>query len=143
MTNSVTHASGCTSRGPPTPMPCRIITSNLELSHALIATKEIPDDNSHTRHSQCDITSEGGHTSDTPPITSEGAQSLTETLSPQIFPRRLLRNGHIPHGHEPQKKPLVSAASSERRHPPRHWKGNGIQGTHEVTPTETTLDARF
>jgi hypothetical protein len=124
-------------------MPCRIIKPNLELSHAPIATNKINDNNSHTRHPQCAITSEGGHAYNTPPITSKGAHSLLETLSPQLVPRRLLRYGHIPHGHRPRRQPLVSAASSKRRHPPRHRKRNGILGTHEVSSSTTTLDARI
>jgi hypothetical protein len=45
-----------------TPMPCRMIQSNISLSHAPTATNEITDKNSHTRHHQLAITSEGGHT---------------------------------------------------------------------------------
>jgi hypothetical protein len=51
------------------------------------AAKEITDDNSHSRRPQCAITSEGGHTSDNPSITSEGAHWLPETLTPQPVAR--------------------------------------------------------
>jgi hypothetical protein len=124
-------------------MPCRIIKSNISLSHAPIATNEIKDNNLHTRHHQRAITSKGGHTQDAQPITSEGAHSLAATLSPQLVPKRLLRNGHRPHGHRPRTQPLVSAAPSKRRHTPRHWKRNGIHGTYEGSPTTTTLDTRI
>jgi hypothetical protein len=63
------------------------------------ASNDITDNNSHTRRHQRAITSEGGHTKDAQPITSEGAHSLTEYCSPQPVPTRLLRNGHCPHGH--------------------------------------------
>jgi hypothetical protein len=121
-------------------MPCRIIKPNLRLSHAHIATNEITYNNSHTRHLQRAITSEGGHTN-AQPITSEGAHSLAATLSPQLVPKRLLWNGHRPHGHRPRIQPLVSAAPIKRHHPPRHRKRNGIHGTYEGSPTTTTLDA--
>jgi hypothetical protein len=101
------------------------------------------DDNSHPRLHQCAITSEGGHPSDTTSFTSEGAHWLPETLSPQLISGRLLRNGHSPHGHSPRRQPLVSATPSKRRHPPSHWKRNGILGTHEGSPSTTTLDARI
>jgi hypothetical protein len=42
-----------------------LINPNLELTHAQQAAEEITDDNSHSRHPRCAITSEGGHTSDT------------------------------------------------------------------------------
>jgi hypothetical protein len=62
---------------------CRIIQSNLSFSHAPAASNEITDNNYHTRHTQRAITYEGGHTKDAQPITSEGAPSLAESLSPQ------------------------------------------------------------
>jgi hypothetical protein len=86
-----------------THMPCRIIQSNRSFSHAPDASDEITDNNSHTRHNHCAITPEGGHTKDTQPITSEGAPSLAESLSPHPVPKRLLRNGHCPYGHRPWK----------------------------------------
>jgi hypothetical protein len=52
----------CACQGRPTPKPRSIIKPNLELAHAHRATNEITDDNSHPRHPQCAITSEGGHT---------------------------------------------------------------------------------
>jgi hypothetical protein len=51
--NSASRASSCASTGLPTPKPCCIIKTNLELSHAHSATNEITDDNSHPRHPQC------------------------------------------------------------------------------------------
>jgi hypothetical protein len=142
-TNSTSHASSCASHGQTSHMHCRIIQSNLSFSHVPATSNEITYNNSHTRHNQRAITSEGGHTKDAQPITSEGAHSLTESLSPQPVPKRLLRNGHCPHGHRPQKKPLVSAASSERCHPPCHQKRNGIHDTCEGPPSTTTLDTRL
>jgi hypothetical protein len=59
--NSTSNASICASEGHSTPMPCRIIQSNLSISHATTATHEITYNNSHTRHHQCAITSEGCH----------------------------------------------------------------------------------
>jgi hypothetical protein len=50
-----------------------LINPNLELATAQHATNEITDNNSHSRHPQCAITSEGGHTTDTTSFTSEGA----------------------------------------------------------------------
>jgi hypothetical protein len=64
-------------------------------------------------------------------------------LSPQLVPKRLLWNGHHPHGHQPRIQPLVSAAPSKRRHPPHHREGNGIHGTHEGSPSTTTLETRL
>jgi hypothetical protein len=69
--------------------------------------------------------------------------SLAETFSPQPVPKRLLRNGHCPHGHRPRKQQLVSAAPSKRHHPPRHRERNGINGTYEGPPFTTTLDTRI
>jgi hypothetical protein len=60
--NSISHASSFASEGHYTPMHCSIIKPNLRLSHAPIATNEISDNNSNTRHLQRAITSEGGHT---------------------------------------------------------------------------------
>jgi hypothetical protein len=102
--------------------PFQIIQSNLSFYHAPAASDEITDENSHTGNHQRAITSKGGHTKDAQPITSESAHSLAESLSPQPVPRRLLWNGHCPHGHRPQKKPLISAASCKHCHPPRHRK---------------------
>jgi hypothetical protein len=62
MTNTISQASSNASKGYSTPMPCRIIKSNLGLSRAPVATNKITDNNSHTRHNQRAITSEGGHT---------------------------------------------------------------------------------
>jgi hypothetical protein len=56
---------------------------NLELANAHQAENEITDNNSHSRHPQCAITSEGGHTSDTTSINSEGAHWFPATLAPQ------------------------------------------------------------
>jgi hypothetical protein len=69
--------------------------------------------------------------------------TLSHVLSPQLVPKRLLPNGHRPHGHRPRIQPLVSAAPSKRRYPPRHRKRNGILGTYEGSPITTTLDARI
>jgi hypothetical protein len=122
-------------------MPCQIIQSNLSFSHAPTVTNEITDNNSHPRHHQRVITSKGCHTQDAQPITSEGAQSLAETLSPQPVPKRFLR--HCQRDHLPRKQPLVSAASSKRRHPPRHRERNGIHGNYEGSPSTTTLETRL
>jgi hypothetical protein len=62
---------------------------------------------------------------------------------PKLVPRRLLRNGHSPHGHRPRRQPLVLAEPSKRLHPPNHRKRNGIHGTHEGSPSTTILDARI
>jgi hypothetical protein len=77
----------CASEGLPTPMPCRIIKPKLSLSHSPTATNKITNNNSQTRHRQRAITSKGGHTYNAQPITSEGAHSLSETLSPQPVPK--------------------------------------------------------
>jgi hypothetical protein len=112
-------------------MPRRIIQSNVSFSHASTAPNEITDKKLRLRHSQRTITSEGGHTNDAYFVTSEGAHALTESLSPQLVPRRLLRHGHCPHGHSPRESPLVPAAPSQCSRSPRHRKGNGIHGTYE------------
>jgi hypothetical protein len=67
------------------------------------ASDEITDNNSRSRHNQRAITSKGVHTNDAQSITSEGAHALTESLSPQLVPRRLLRHGNCPHGHLPRE----------------------------------------
>jgi hypothetical protein len=54
--------------------PHSLTNPNLELTHSQPAANEITDDNSHSKHPRCAITSEGGHTSDTTCITIEGAQ---------------------------------------------------------------------
>jgi hypothetical protein len=59
--------------------PHSLINPTVELTHSQQAANKITDDNSHTRHPQCAITSEGGHTSDTASITSEGAHWLPAT----------------------------------------------------------------
>jgi hypothetical protein len=143
MTNSTSHASSCASRVQTSHMPCRIIQSNLSFSHAPAASDDITDKNSHTRHNQHAITSEGGHTTDAQSITSEGAHALTESLSPQLVSRQLLRHGHCQHCHPPGKSPLVPAAPSQRSHSPRHRKRNEIHGTCENPPSATTLETRF
>jgi hypothetical protein len=63
-------------------MRCQIIQPNLSFSHAPAASNEITDNNSHTRHNQRAITSEGGHTKDAQPITSKGA-TRSQNLSPR------------------------------------------------------------
>jgi hypothetical protein len=124
-------------------MPCCTSKSILDLSHAHIATNEIKENNSHTGHPQYAITSEGGHILDAPPLASEGAHWLMETLYPQLVSRRILQNGHSEHGHLPRRQPLVSTAPIKCCRPPRHRKRNGILGTHEGFPSTTTLDARI
>jgi hypothetical protein len=42
-----------------------------------------------------------------------------------------------------RKKPLVTAAPSQRSHAPGHRKRNGILGSHEGSPSPTALDPRF
>jgi hypothetical protein len=93
--------SSCASHGQSTPMPRQIIQSNLSCSQAPAASEEITDDNSCSRRNQRAITSEGGQTNDAQSVTSEGAHAITESLSPQLVPRRVLRHGHCPHGHRP------------------------------------------
>jgi hypothetical protein len=123
-------------------MPRRIIKSNASFSHASAAPNEMTDNNVRSRYSQSAITSEGGHTNDSYFVTSEGAQALTESLSPQLVPRRLLRHGHCPHGHSPRESPLVPVAPSQCSRSPCHRKGNGIHGTYERPPSTTTLETR-
>jgi hypothetical protein len=53
-------SSACQVR--PTSRPHSLFNPNLELACTHHAANEITDDNSHPRHPQCDITSEGGHT---------------------------------------------------------------------------------
>jgi hypothetical protein len=65
-------------------MPRRITQSNLSISHAPATSDEVTDNNSRSRHTQRAITSEGGHTNDVQSVTSEGANALTKSLSPQL-----------------------------------------------------------
>jgi hypothetical protein len=67
--------------------PHSLINPNLELAHAQQAENEITDDNSHSRHPQCAIASEVGHTSDTTSITSEDAHWPPATLALQPVSR--------------------------------------------------------
>jgi hypothetical protein len=124
-------------------MPHRIIQYNLCFSLAPAAPNDITDNDSRSRRNQRAITSEGGHTNDASSVTSEGAHALTESLSPQLIPRRLLRHGHCPHGHRPWKSPLVPAAPSQCSRSPHHRKRNGIHGTYERPPSPTTLETIF
>jgi hypothetical protein len=140
---SHSRPSSCTSQGHSTPMPRRIIQSNLDFSHAPAAPNEITDNNSRSRHNQRAITSEGGHTNDASSVTSEGANTLTKSLSPQLVPRRLLRHGHYPHGHRPWKSTLVPSAPSQCSRSPHHRKRNEIYGPYERPPSTTTLETRF
>jgi hypothetical protein len=75
----------CKSRS--TPKPHSLINPNLELVHDQQAANEITDNNSHSRHPHCAITSEGGHTSDTTSFTSEGAHWLPGPLASQPVSR--------------------------------------------------------
>jgi hypothetical protein len=68
---------------------------------------------------------------------------LPGTLSPQLVSGQLLRNGHSPHGYCPRRQPLVTTAPRKRRHLPSHQKRNGTLGSHEGSPSPTTLDARI
>jgi hypothetical protein len=86
-TSSVPHNPSFVCQSRSTLKPHSLINPNFELADAQQAANEITDDNSDSRHPQCAITSEGGHTSDTPPITSEGAHWLPETLTPQHVSR--------------------------------------------------------
>jgi hypothetical protein len=106
---STSQPSRCASQGQSTHMPRPIIQSNIRFSHAPAASEKITDNNSRSRHNQRAITSEGGHTNDAQSVTFEGAHALPQSLSPQLVPRQLLRNGHCPHGHRPGKSPLVPA----------------------------------
>jgi hypothetical protein len=61
-TSSVPRDSSFACQGRPTPKPRPLINPNLELAHAQQAANAITNDNSHPRHPQCAITTEGGHT---------------------------------------------------------------------------------
>jgi hypothetical protein len=124
-------------------MPRRIIQSNHSFSCAPVASNEITDNNSRLRHTQSAITWESGHTNAASSVTSEGAHALTESLSPQLVPKRLLRHGHCPHGHRPRESPLVPASPSQCSYSHRHQKGNVVHGTYERPPPTTTLETRF
>jgi hypothetical protein len=52
-------------------------------------------------------------------------------------------NGHRPHGHQPWRQHLVSAAPNKRHHPPHHQKRNVIHVTHEGSRSTTTLAMRL
>jgi hypothetical protein len=67
---------------------------------------EITNNNSGSIHNQRAITYEGGHTNDELGCTSEGANALTISFSPELFSRRLLRHGHCQHDHRAWKSPL-------------------------------------
>jgi hypothetical protein len=123
--------------------PRRIIQSNLNVSRAPAASNDTPDNNSHSRHNQRAITSEGGHTNVKSAFTSEGAKMLTKYCSTQLVSRRLLRHGHCPHDHRPCKSPLVPGTSSQCSHSPHHGKRNGIHGPYERPPSATALETRF
>jgi hypothetical protein len=56
------HNSRFASQSRFTPQPRSPTQPNLELANAHQAANEITDDNSHSRHPQCAISSEGGHT---------------------------------------------------------------------------------
>jgi hypothetical protein len=86
-TSSVPHNSSFASQSRFTTNPRSPTSPNLELANAHQAANEITDDNSHSSHSQCTITSEGGHTSDATSINSEGAHWFPATLAPKPVPR--------------------------------------------------------
>jgi hypothetical protein len=81
------------------------------------------------------------------PRTLRPSPPRVPTRSQRLSPRTLYQDHfcviHNPHGHCPRRQPLVSASPIKRRHPPHHRKRNGINGTHEGSPTATTLDARI
>jgi hypothetical protein len=124
-------------------MPRKIIQSNLDFSHAPAASNEITDNNSRSSQNKRAITSECGHTNVGSAFTSEGAKTLTKSCPPQLVSRRLLWNGHRPHGHRPWKQPLIPDASSQCSRSPHHRKGNGIHGPYKRPPSAATLDTRF
>jgi hypothetical protein len=124
-------------------MTRKIIQSHLDFSRAPAASNEITDNNSRSSQNKHAITSEGGHTNVKSDFTSEGAKTLTKSCPPQLVSRRLLWNGHRPHGHIPWKSPLIPGTSSQCSHSPHHPKGNGIHGPYERPPSATTLDTRF
>jgi hypothetical protein len=76
MTSSVPRDSSFPCQSRSTPKHHSLINPNLELAHAQQTANEITDDNSHSKHPQYVITTEGGHTSDTTSLTSEGAHWL-------------------------------------------------------------------
>jgi hypothetical protein len=127
-----------------TQRPCIAESSNPLLASPMTLPRQTRSQTKiHTRHRQRAIISKGVHAYDARPINSEGAHSLSESLPPQPVPKRLLQNGHRPHGHRPRRQPLVSTAPSKRRHPPHHLERNGIQGTHEISPSTAALDTRL
>jgi hypothetical protein len=71
----------------PTTKPHSLINPNIELAHVQQAANEFTDDNSHSRHPRCAITTEGGHTLHTMSLTSEGAHWIPATLATQPVPR--------------------------------------------------------
>jgi hypothetical protein len=58
------------------------------------------------------------------------------TRSRRLSPRNLYQDDFC------GMEPLVTTAPIKRCHPPRHRKRNGILGTHEGSPSPTTLEAR-
>jgi hypothetical protein len=63
------------------------IQSNLSFSHSPAAPNEITNNNSHSRHNQRAITSEGGHTNDECAFASEGANTLNKSFPLKLVPR--------------------------------------------------------
>jgi hypothetical protein len=82
-TSSIPRDSSFASQSRSTPKPHSLVNQNLELAYAQHAANEITYNNSHSRHPQWAITSEGGHTYDTTSCTSEGAHWLPATLASQ------------------------------------------------------------
>jgi hypothetical protein len=86
-TNS--RPSSRAAQGRSTPMPRRIVPSNVSFSRASSAPNKTTDNNLRSRHSQRAITSDS-HASNAYFATSEGAHAHGKSCSPQLVPRRLL-----------------------------------------------------
>jgi hypothetical protein len=86
-TSSVLRDSSFASQSCSTPKPHSHINPNIELAYAQHAANEMTDNNSHSRHPQWGITSEGGHTYGTTSFTYEGAHWLPATLASQPVSR--------------------------------------------------------
>jgi hypothetical protein len=83
---------------------------------AKAAENKIPANLSHPSA----ITSKGGHTNDGSAYTSEGANALTKSFTPEFVPRRLFQHGNCQQGHCLGESPLVSATFRKCRRSPSH-----------------------
>jgi hypothetical protein len=136
-----------------TPKPHSLRNTNPELANARQAANEITDNNSNSRHPQCLITSEGGHTSDTASFTFEGDQRLPATLAAQPVAHMAiaLGNNHWSQQHQANavidpvtgKKMEYSALMKDSRLQPLWTRGFGkewgrlFQGIRDIPGTDT------